>query len=60
MLINKRGSDKICQFFTAGAVVFGLATLKRPLNEISGLQSMHEKHTLCFAWGLPGRNNQCS
>lgn len=60
MLINEPRSDKICQFFSMCAVVFGLATLKKPLNEVFGLQSMCEKHRLCFAWELPGGKNQCS
>lgn len=60
MLINKPESDKMCQFFSVGAVVFGLVTLKKSLNEVFGLQSMCEKNRLCFACGLPGRKDQCS
>jgi len=60
MLINKPGSDKICRFFSVGAVVFGLADLIKGLNEVFGLQSMCEKHSLCFAWGLLRRKKQCS
>lgn len=60
MLINKPESHKMCQFFSVGAVVFGLAIFKKSLNEIFGLQSMCEKHRLCFACGLPRRKDLCS